>query len=72
MSWYEEKGIIGFDLIDETFGHYISLAWQNKEIRKYIEELRESTKDQRYYKPFENLANRIIEIERGFRIKVDV
>jgi hypothetical protein len=67
MSWYEEKGIIDFDLIDETFGHYISLAWQNKEIKEYIDELRETTKDQRYYKPFENLANRIIEIEKGFR-----
>jgi hypothetical protein len=67
MSWYEEKGIIDFDLIDETFGHYISLAWQNKEIKEYIDELRETTKDQRYYKPFETLANRIIEIEKGFR-----
>jgi hypothetical protein len=71
MSWYEEIGIIDFGLLDETFGHYISMAWQNKEIKKYIEGLRESTKDPRYYKPFENLASRIIDIEKGLREKVN-
>jgi hypothetical protein len=67
MSWYEKKGIIDFELIDETFGHYISLAWQNKEIKEYIQELRKETKDPRYYKPFEDLANRVIEKEKGVR-----
>ncbi len=67
MSWYEKKGIIDFELIDEMFGHYISLAWQNEEIKKYIDELRDSTKDPRYYKPFEDLAVKIIQKEKEIR-----
>jgi hypothetical protein len=67
MSQYEKKGIVDFELIDEMFGHYIFLAYQNKEIKEYIEELRKNTKDPRYYKPFEDLAIRIIDKERGIR-----
>lgn len=67
MSWYAKKGIIDFELIDEMFGHYISLAWQHREIKEYIEELRKDTKDLRYYKPFEDLAIRIIAREKGIR-----
>ncbi len=69
MSWYEKKGIIDFELIDETFGHYISLAWQNNEIKEYIEKLRKESKDPRYYKSFEELAIRIIDRERKIRKK---
>jgi len=69
MSWYEKKGIIDFELIDETFGHYISLAWQNDEIKEYIEKLRKDSKDPRYYKSFEELAIRIIDREKGIRNK---
>lgn len=67
MSWYEKKGFIDFELIDEMFGHYISLAWQNKEVWEYIEKLRSETKDPRYYKPFEDLAARIIKKEKEIR-----
>jgi hypothetical protein len=69
MSWFEKRGFIDFEIIDEMFGHYISLAWQNKEIEKYIDELRADTKDPRYYKPFEDLAKRIIERENKIREK---
>lgn len=67
IAWYEKKGLIDYELIDEMFGHYISLAWQNKEIQNYINELRKSTNDLRYYKPFENLAIRIINTETEIR-----
>ncbi len=67
MSWYEKKGLIDFELIDEMFGHYISLAWQNEEIKKYIDKLRDETRDPRYYKPFEDLATRVIEKEEAIR-----
>jgi hypothetical protein len=67
MSWYEKKGLIDFELVDENFGHYISLSWQNEEIRKYISQLRSDTKDPRYYKPFEDLAVRIIAKEKEIR-----
>ena len=53
--------------IDEMFGHYISLAWRNEEISKYIEALRAETKDPRYYKPFEELASRVIKRENEIR-----
>lgn len=67
MAHYEKKNFIEFNLIDEMFGHYISLAWQNKEINNYITELRKDTKDPRYYKPFEDLAIRIIKREDEVR-----
>jgi hypothetical protein len=67
MAHYEKKGFIDFELLDEMFGHYISLAWQNPEIKSYVTELRTETKDQRYYKPFEKLATRVIEIEKKIR-----
>ena len=67
MSKFEKNGIIDLELIDETFGHYISLSWQNEEISKYIDELRKDTKDNRYYEQFENLAKRIIKIENLHR-----
>jgi hypothetical protein len=67
MSWYEKKGLVDFELIDEMFGHYISLAWQNDEIKKYIDKLRDDTKNPRYYKPFEDLAMRVIAKEKEIR-----
>lgn len=67
MSWYEKKGLMDFELMDEMFGHYISLAWQNEEVRKYIDKLRFDTKDPRYYKSFEDLADRVINKEKEIR-----
>jgi hypothetical protein len=67
MAWYIKKDLLDFELIDEMFGHYISMAWQNDEIRSYIDELRVCTKDPRYYKPFEELAKQIIMKENEIR-----
>jgi hypothetical protein len=67
MSWYDKKGLIDFELVDENFGRYISLAWQNEEIKKYILQLRNDTKDPRYYKPFEDIAIKIIAKEKEIR-----
>ncbi|MGD0022692.1 MAG: hypothetical protein ABSC54_10365 [Smithellaceae bacterium] len=67
MSHYEKRGFMDFELIDETFGHYISLIWQNEEIGKYIDELRDETNDPRYYEPFKKLAIRIIKEENEVR-----
>ena len=67
MAWYIKKDLLDYELIDEMFGHYISMAWQNEEIRNYIDELRASTKDPRYYKPFEELAKRIIMTENQIK-----
>jgi len=67
MAHYEKKRFIDFEMIDEMFGHYISLAYQNQEIKKYIVQLRNETGDARYYKPFADLANRVIEIEKKIR-----
>lgn len=67
MSHYVARGLMDFEFIDEMFGHYISLAWQNEEIKRYIDELRSETKDPRYYKPFEDLALKIMEKEKEVR-----
>ena len=49
MSRFEGKGLLDFKLIDDMFGHYISLAYRNQEIKKYITVLRSETNDPRYY-----------------------
>lgn len=67
MAHYEKKSFIDFEMIDEMFGHYISLAWQSNEINKYIAQLRNETNDARYYKPFEDLATRVIALEKKIR-----
>jgi len=67
MAKFEKKNLIDFETIDDMFGHYISKSWQNEEIQNYIRELREETKDPRYYKPFEKLAIRIIREEQKVR-----
>jgi hypothetical protein len=69
MSWYDKKGLIDFELVDENFGRYISLSWQNEEIKKYIYQLRTVTKDPRYYKPFEDIAIKVIAKEEEIRKK---
>lgn len=67
MAGLEKKGLLSFETIDDMFGHYISLAWQNAEIQEYIDSLRKETHDPRYYQPFELLASRLIEKENEIR-----
>lgn len=67
MAQYEKKGLLDFELIDEMFGHYIVLAWKNREVKKYIKELRKETNDPRYYEPFQHLAMRLIDKEKEIR-----
>ena len=49
------------------FGGYIARAWENDEIRKYVTDVREKKKDRRYFEHFEQLAKKILEIERQYR-----
>ncbi len=68
MSMFWKKTLIDFDTIDEMFGHYMSKAWRNKEINKYIIDTRgQEGGDARYYKPFEELAVKVIEKENRIR-----
>lgn len=68
MSMFWKKNLIDFDTIDEMFGHYMSKAWRKKEINQYIHNTRkEEGGDPRYYKPFEELAVKIIERENEIR-----
>jgi hypothetical protein len=68
VSLFWKKNLIDFDTVDEMFGHYMSKAWRNKEINQYIIDTRkEEGGDPRYYKPFEDLVAKIIEIENKVR-----
>jgi hypothetical protein len=60
-------GIVSLDLVDEMFGSYIARAWENDEVRKYVTDVRDNRKDRRYFEHFEQLAKRILEIERRYR-----
>jgi hypothetical protein len=61
------NGIVSLDLVDEMFGSYIARAWENTEVRTYITDVREKKKDRRYFEHFEQLAKKILEIERQYR-----
>jgi hypothetical protein len=65
LGRYEKDGIIDFEFIDDIFGHYISQAWENKEIRDYVDWLRKDMKDPRYYEFFQELARRVIEKKKN-------
>ena len=60
-------GIVSLDLVDEMFGGYIARAWENGEIRTYVTDAREKKKDRRYFEHFEQLAKKILEIEKRYR-----
>lgn len=64
---FTAKGIISLDLVDEMFGNYIARAWENNEIKEYVTRVRENREDQRYFEHFEQLAKKILEIEKRYR-----
>lgn len=66
---YIKKKILDFDLADEAFGNYIVKAFQNQEIKQYIESLRIEYKDERYLEPFTNLAIKLEKRENQEREK---
>ena len=59
MGIQEEKGSLTLDIINQSFGFYINLINENKEIWDYIKSVREDYKDVSLFKKFENLANKI-------------
>lgn len=59
MSLIWKKGVLTEDEINSLFGWYISRAWKNKEVRRYIEEYREK-KDPELYDQFKKLAEIIV------------
>ena len=68
MALFEKRGVIDFKLIDEMFGHYITCAHKNKEIAKYIEDLRANRKDDTYYEHFYDLVGRVEEMNKVRRL----
>ena len=60
-------GIVSLDLVDEMFGGYIARAWENDEVKKYVADTRDSKKDKRYFEHFEQLAKKILQIEKQYR-----
>jgi hypothetical protein len=61
------SGIISLDLVDEMFGNYIARSWENDEIRKYVTDVRINKNDRRYFEHFEQLAKKILTIEKSYR-----
>ncbi len=59
--------IISLDLVDEMFGNYIARSWENDEIRKYVTDVRVQKNDTRYFEHFEQLAKKILAIEKSYR-----
>jgi hypothetical protein len=60
-------GIVSFDLVDEMFGRHIGRAWENDEIRKYVNRVRDDKKDKRYFEHFEQLAKKVLAIEKKYQ-----
>jgi hypothetical protein len=64
---FTTKGIVSLDFVDEMFGSYIARAWENDEIHGYVMQVREDRKDKRYFEHFEQLAKKILAIEKQYR-----
>ena len=61
------EGVISLALVDEMFGNYISRAWENDEVKDFVERIRKEKKDRRYFEHFEQLAKKTLEMEKRSR-----
>lgn len=52
----KKRGCLDLDYIEALFGHYITQAWENKVVKKYIHTLREKKKNNNFYSGVERLA----------------
>jgi hypothetical protein len=43
----------------EIFGSYVKVAWDNKEIKAYVDDMRREYQDPDFYKNFEELYNKL-------------
>ena len=50
---FSEQGILDFKITDDNFGGYVEEAYINKEIRKYIVDLRREMNEEELYTGFE-------------------
>lgn len=54
-----KQGSLDFNLLDEAMGSYIVKAYDNDEIMYYVKTTRNNERDDRYFKPFEELAKKL-------------
>jgi hypothetical protein len=59
IGFYNEKGVLDIDVINQLFGSYIIEAYEYKEINKYIDELQKNTKQKNAFKNFRSLAKKL-------------
>ena len=56
LDLYIKKGLLEKQMVDDMFGYYIVIAYENKEVRDYIDLIRKDMKDADYYSGTEFLA----------------
>ncbi len=58
------EDVISLELVDEMFGNYIARAWENDEVKDFVARMRADRKDKRYLEHFEQLAGKILALEK--------
>ena|SRR5215475_11288473 len=59
VGFYWRKGVLEVDIIDHLFGAYVIEAFEYDELRKYVSELRRTTRQETAFADFEALARNL-------------
>lgn len=71
LGFYYKKGFLDINVIDHLFGAYIIEAYENNELRKYVDDIRNSYKQKDIHADFQALAKQLEQIpEREAMIEV--
>ena len=63
------EDVISLELVDEMFGNYIARAWENDEVKDFVARMRADRKDKRYLEHFEQLAGKILALEKENQLR---
>jgi ABC-type antimicrobial peptide transport system permease subunit len=59
IGFYNKYGVLDIEIIDQYYGSYIIETYENKEIKKYINDLRKNSKERGAFFHFEALAKQL-------------
>lgn len=62
LGYYEKQGLLELDRIGQFFGYNILEAYEKRELKDYIYQVRESNKQPRAFEDFEALARKLEEL----------
>lgn len=61
LGFYESKGLLDLEMVDESLGDYIIDCYEDDEVMKYIGAIRGEERDSTYWEYFERLARQLVD-----------